>query len=220
MTSSVVRSKISSLIEQWQKICILAERIIKRREAAAVRVSPPPLPGRNFMQAHFALPPFSPAISASSTADGETQSLTSSILSGLHLPRNTGITGATQQSDTARLTNTLRALVEVNERCWRGDECELCSGVRQGLGIVAQHTQIHADAMEERVRRCFFFQSLREQLRFNTAFHSHPLHRPEGFFTAHLNPSRFASFPHSCTVPLPTDLPISLLRASEICTSP
>ena len=156
MTSSVVRSKISSLIEQWQKICILAERIIKRREAAAVRVSPPPLPGRNFMQAHFALPPFSPAISASSTADGETQSLTSSILSGLHLPRNTGITGATQQSDTARLTNTLRALVEVNERCWRGDECELCSGVRQGLGIVAQHTQIHADAMEERVRRCFF----------------------------------------------------------------
>lgn len=113
------------------------------------------------MQAHFALPPFSPASSIPSlpshgsnisTVDGETQSLASSILSGLHLPRSAGMAGSTQQSDTARLTNTLRTLVEVNERCWRGDDCELCSGVRQGLNTVAQHTQIHADAMEERVR--------------------------------------------------------------------
>ncbi|KAK7687879.1 hypothetical protein QCA50_009098 [Cerrena zonata] len=168
---AVVRSKITSLIEQWQKICILAERIIKRREAAAVRVSPPPLPGRNFMQAHFALPPFSPTSSIAthasnaSNADGETQSLASSILSGFHLPRSAGIAGTNQQSDTARLTNTLRTLVEVNERCWRGDDCELCSGVRQGLSTVAQHTQIHADAMEERTRRLLYstLESLKAQ---------------------------------------------------------
>lgn len=49
------------------------------------------------------------------------------------------------------MTNTLKSLVEVNDKCWRGDECELCSGVRQGLGVVAQHTQKHADVMEDRV---------------------------------------------------------------------
>ncbi|CAL1715044.1 unnamed protein product [Somion occarium] len=91
---AVVRSKISVLIEQWQKICILAERIMKRREAAA--------------------------------------------------------------SDTARLTNTLKALVEVNDRCWRGDDCELCLGVRQGLSSVAQHTQRHSDVLEERSRRLLY----------------------------------------------------------------
>lgn len=34
-----VRAKLPQLIEQWQKICILAERIIKRREAAAADLS-------------------------------------------------------------------------------------------------------------------------------------------------------------------------------------
>ncbi len=42
--------------------------------------------------------------------------------------------------------------MEVNDKCWRGDDCELCGGVRQGLRVIAQHTQKHADAMEDRVR--------------------------------------------------------------------
>lgn len=35
----VVRSKLALLIEQWQKICVLAERIIRRREAVAADLS-------------------------------------------------------------------------------------------------------------------------------------------------------------------------------------
>jgi len=85
---AVVRKRIGPLIEHWQRICILAERIIKRREAAA--------------------------------------------------------------SDLSRLTNTLRAVVELNEHCWRGDECELSSGVRQGLEQVANHAQKHSDLSEQR----------------------------------------------------------------------
>jgi hypothetical protein len=33
---SLLRSKVPLLIDHWQKICILSERMIKRREAAAV----------------------------------------------------------------------------------------------------------------------------------------------------------------------------------------
>jgi sorting nexin-8 len=42
--------------------------------------------------------------------------------------------------------------VEVNERCWRGDDCELCDGVRHGVEQVAHHTQAHSDLLEQRVR--------------------------------------------------------------------
>jgi len=87
---TVVRQKITPLIEQWQRICVLAERIIKRREAAA--------------------------------------------------------------ADLSRLTNVLNVVVEVNERCWRGDDCELCDGVRHGVEQVAQHTQAHSDLLEQRTR--------------------------------------------------------------------
>lgn len=89
-----VRGKISPLIEQWQRICVLAERIIKRRESAA--------------------------------------------------------------ADLARLTNVLRAVVEVNERCWRGDECELCDGVRQGIVHVASHTQRQSDLLEQRTNALLY----------------------------------------------------------------
>lgn len=89
-----VRGKISPLIEQWQRICVLAERIIKRRESAA--------------------------------------------------------------ADLARLTNVLRAVVEVNERCWRGDECELCDGVRQGIAQVASHTQQQSDLLEQRTNTLLY----------------------------------------------------------------
>ncbi|OBZ73642.1 Sorting nexin MVP1 [Grifola frondosa] len=87
---AVVRNKLGFLIEHWQKICLLAERIVRRREAAA--------------------------------------------------------------ADMSRLTNSVKSLVEVNERCWRGDECELCAGVRQGLVHIASHTQKHADSLEHRSR--------------------------------------------------------------------
>ncbi|KAF8916300.1 hypothetical protein CPB85DRAFT_354578 [Mucidula mucida] len=80
---ATVRGRVNPLIDQWQRICILAERIIKRREAAA--------------------------------------------------------------GDLARLTNTIRAVVEVNEHCWRGDECELSNGVRMGLEQVAAHCQRHTE---------------------------------------------------------------------------
>lgn len=91
---AVVRGKVGSLIEQWQKICILAERMIKRREAAA--------------------------------------------------------------ADTARLTNALKVVAEVNSKCWRGEECDLCSGVRQGVSNIAAHTQQHGDALEHRARTLLY----------------------------------------------------------------
>jgi sorting nexin-8 len=33
---ALVRSRLGTLIDTWQKICVFAERIIKRREASAV----------------------------------------------------------------------------------------------------------------------------------------------------------------------------------------
>ena len=60
------------------------------------------------------------------------------------------------QSDLSRLTNTLRAVIEVNESCWRGDSCELSNGVRAGLEQVAAHTQRHSEIAELRVSTMFF----------------------------------------------------------------
>lgn len=56
------------------------------------------------------------------------------------------------QGDLSRLTNTLRAVVEVGDPCWRGDECELSSGVRTGLEQVASHFGRHSELSESRVR--------------------------------------------------------------------
>ncbi len=142
----MVRGKISVLIEQWQKICILAERMIKRREAAAVRA--PPFARRTLTKSHFALPPFASALADDASISNE--SLASSVFSGFMHPGR-AFAGADSQADSARLTNTLKALAEVNERCWRGDDCLLCAGVRQGVSNIAQHTERHADAMEHRV---------------------------------------------------------------------
>lgn len=64
-----------------------------------------------------------------------------------------------EQADLARLTNVLRVVVEVNERCWRGDDCEFCDGVRHGIGRIAEHTQQQSDLLEQRVRPSFFFRS-------------------------------------------------------------
>ncbi|KAH9840265.1 uncharacterized protein C8Q71DRAFT_484009 [Rhodofomes roseus] len=151
-----VRGKVGYLIEHWQRICMLAERIIRRREAEAVRV--PHLVRRAYLPAHFALPPFSspstsisaptPSSAASSpTTASDTESLASSIFGGFTRPRLIDA-----QADLSRLTNTMKSLVEVNERCWRGDECELCAGVRQGLVDTATHMQKHSDMLEHRSR--------------------------------------------------------------------
>lgn len=55
------------------------------------------------------------------------------------------------QGDLSRLTNTVRAVIEVNDPCWRGDECELSSGVRTGLEQIAIHCQRHSEISENRV---------------------------------------------------------------------
>ena len=166
-----MRGKIGFLIEHWQRICLLTERIVRRREAAAVRLTP--VMRTSFLPTH--LPSFSLAASlsssvlspstsqrlsqsapasplaasaASSTSSGHDSS--SSIFSGL-TGSVRGITSLDGQADLSRLTNTVKSLVEVNERCWRGEDCDLCNGVRQGLGAVSNHTQRHADALEQRV---------------------------------------------------------------------
>jgi hypothetical protein len=60
---------------------------------------------------------------------------------------------STAQADLSRLTNTLKMLVEVNAQCWKGQDCDLSEGVRQGISVVSAHTQRHADLLEIRV--CF-----------------------------------------------------------------
>ncbi|KAG6334601.1 hypothetical protein ID866_4495 [Astraeus odoratus] len=154
---AIVRGKINPLIEQWQRICILAERMIKRRESAAVRV--PPSLRRTFLPAHFALPLFSStpsldvAVSAGHLDGHGPASSTASLFSISMLSTRTthsNLDVSDEQADLARLTNVLRAIAEVNERCWRGDDCELCEGVRQGLGHVASHTQRQSDLLEQR----------------------------------------------------------------------
>lgn len=152
---SVVRAKLGPLIEQWQRICILAERIMKRHETAAVRT--PQAFRRSYLPTHFTLPNFSPVSTMSSSS-----SLPGSSSSNLSAPLNQSILGLRTstvegQSDLSRLTNTLRAVIEVNERCWRGDECDLSNGVRQGLDQLATHMQRHSDLSEARVGSFSFF---------------------------------------------------------------
>ncbi|EJF64114.1 hypothetical protein DICSQDRAFT_81120 [Dichomitus squalens LYAD-421 SS1] len=170
---TVVRGKIGFLIEHWQRICLLTERIVRRREAAAVRLTPVMRP--SFLPTHlpFPLPSFgglssspssaSSALASSSSGHGygsgsgsdRDADSSSSIFSGL----TSGARGTTLldgQADLARLTNTMKSLVESNERCWRGEDCELCAGVRQGLVHVSTHTQRHADALEHRSRTMLY----------------------------------------------------------------
>lgn len=164
-----MRGKIGLLIEQWQKICILAERIIKRREAAAVRTHPA-LFKRTFLSAHLALPasdtPTSPVSSTASLASSTVLPSSSSFygilpttapLFGSLRPDGAADGGnytlrhADPQADLARLNITLNALNEINEQCWRGEGCELCLGVRHGLGEVSSHVQRQSDDLEQRV---------------------------------------------------------------------
>ncbi|KAG2338630.1 hypothetical protein BDR05DRAFT_893252 [Suillus weaverae] len=153
-----VRGKISPLIEQWQRICVLAERIIKRRESAAVRI--PPNLRRTYLPAHFTFPFLSSHHSPLDDHDhipgpaSSTTSLAGSLLSSRTV--HSDDLESDDQADLARLTNVLRAVVEVNERCWRGDECELCDGVRQGIAQVASHTQQQSDLLEQRTNTLLY----------------------------------------------------------------
>ncbi|KAI6113058.1 hypothetical protein F5141DRAFT_1111325 [Pisolithus sp. B1] len=154
---AIVRGKLSPLIEQWQRICILAERMIKRHEAAAVRV--PSSLWRTYLPAHFAPPLFSPTppldvgVPAGHPDGHGPTSSTVSLLSdsafSIRMTRS-NVNLLDDQADITRLAHVLRAIAEVNERCWRGDECDLCDGVRKGIGHVATHTQHHSDLLEER----------------------------------------------------------------------
>jgi sorting nexin-8 len=143
----IVRGKLGPLIENWQRICILAERIIKRREAAAVRF--PPAYRRIYFPTHF---PFA-LYSSHPSSWASVQSSTSSIFSGSSLMPNfiSNIVVSDEQGDLSRLTNTLRTVIELNEHPWRGDDSELDNGVRQGLEHVAEHAQIYSDLSEQRV---------------------------------------------------------------------
>ncbi|KAH8108346.1 hypothetical protein DFH11DRAFT_1634540 [Phellopilus nigrolimitatus] len=175
----VVRNKLGSLIEQWQKICILAERIIKRREAAAVR-NPHVLFKRAFLSSVLtpSIPSSSPVAtvaSPSSSTPGSPASLASSVLPTLPSVHVFGsfasapLVGSARpdgaadggfytsilensQADLSRLTMTLNALNEVNAQCWRGDGCELCSGVQSGLEQVSIHVARHSDELDQRSR--------------------------------------------------------------------
>ncbi|KAI5118686.1 hypothetical protein M0805_003623 [Coniferiporia weirii] len=178
---TVVRNKLGALIEQWQKICILAERIIKRREAAAVR-SPHALFKRSFLSSVLIHPVPSTNLPAAPSTASPTSSppasptlLTSSILPGLPSVSVFGsfasapLVGSTRpdgaadggfytsywensQADLSRLTMTLNALNEVNAQCWRGDGCELCLGVRTGLEQVSSHIAKQSDDLDQRSR--------------------------------------------------------------------
>ncbi|KAJ3982078.1 hypothetical protein F5890DRAFT_1556227 [Lentinula detonsa] len=154
---TTIRRRVNPLIEQWQRICILAERIIKRREAAAVRISSPFR--RPFIPAHL-LPLFpsstqrsldSAAIASSTTFPASGLSGTSN-LSQSPMLNNYMVDPLSHQGDLSRLTNTLRAVIEVSDPCWRGDECELSGGVRTGLEQVALHCQRYSELSENRTR--------------------------------------------------------------------
>ena len=147
----IVRHKVTPLIEQWQRICIFAERIIKRREAAAVW-NPSGL-RRNFVLPLFSSSPYGPlpaTIRSATPGFSSSSSILSASSLGLSFNADVVVDGH-DQADLSRLSNIFKVVEEVNERCWRGDDCELCEGVRHGVGEIAGHFQTHADLLEQRV---------------------------------------------------------------------
>jgi sorting nexin-8 len=146
-----VRQRIVPLIEAWQKICVLGERLIRKREAAAVRSTST----RPSLLPHFHLPPALRISSTSSLSYSDDANIPriSSVLPpfsfrGLTLSLSSPLTA---QADLSRLTNTLKTLVELNGQCWKGEDCDLSEGVKQGINVVASHTQRHTDLLELRV---------------------------------------------------------------------
>jgi sorting nexin-8 len=155
-----VRQRIVSLIEAWQKICILGERLIRKREAAAVRSTNT----RPSFMPHLRLPPtlrISSSLSVSSYSESTTRMplwLPATFSSSWRDPALSLSSPSTAQADLSRLTNTLKTLAEINGQCWKGQDCDLSEGVRQGINVVSAHTQRQADLLELRV--CVVFQVL------------------------------------------------------------
>lgn len=75
----------------------------------------------------------------------------SSVFSGTSFALRRSADDDDGQADLSRLTNVLKVVAEVNEHCWRGENCDLCEGVREGVGQFAVHAQTHADVLERRV---------------------------------------------------------------------
>ncbi|KAI0295396.1 hypothetical protein B0F90DRAFT_1751359 [Multifurca ochricompacta] len=145
----LVRNKIAPLIEAWQKICILGERLIRKREAAAVRSTST----RPSLMPHLRLPS---ALRMSSSPSHYSNDV-GPIRMPLGLPpmsfRDPALSlllPSTAQADLSRLTNTLKSLSEVNGQCWKGDDCDLSQGVKQGINNLSVHTQRHTDLLELR----------------------------------------------------------------------
>lgn len=118
----------------------------------------PSVSRRTVFPTHFAFPPLSPHSEmsiAESVSSDESMigSVVGSIMGTYDVPRTFP---SEQQGDFARLTNTLRAVVEVNERCWRSEECELTNGVNGGLEQLALHTQRASEISEGRVSYSFY----------------------------------------------------------------
>ncbi|KAF8488383.1 hypothetical protein F5888DRAFT_1753380 [Russula emetica] len=147
-----VRQRIVSLIEAWQKICILGERLIRKREAAAVRSTNT----RPSFMPHLRLPPtlrISSSPSVSSYSESTTRmplGLPAAFSSSWRDPALSLSSPSTAQADLSRLTNTLKTLAEINGQCWKGQDCDLSEGVRQGINVVSAHTQRQADLLELR----------------------------------------------------------------------
>ncbi|KAI9433431.1 hypothetical protein BJY52DRAFT_1198651 [Lactarius psammicola] len=136
-----VRHKITPLIEAWQKICILGERLIRKREAAAVRSTST----RPSLMPHLRLPSALRMFSSPSFSSNDVEPIW------------------TPPADLSRLTNTLKTLVEVNGQCWKGEDCDLSQGVNQGIVALSSHTQRHTDLLE--LRTSALLQNTLEELK-------------------------------------------------------
>lgn len=168
-----MRGRLSVVIEQWQKICLLTERLTKRREAAAVRDTHA-LFKRSLLSSVLTPSVPTSAASATSSEPSSPLSLTSSILPvypsvsvfgsfaasplvGSARPDGHADGGfytshwENSQADLSRLILTINALNEVNSQCWRGEVCELCSGVRSGMEQVSSHVARQSDESDRRV---------------------------------------------------------------------
>lgn len=97
---------------------------------------------------------------------------TSSILSGFSFvfsitPLSDSIVSPDDQPYISRFTTGSKVLNEVNQpMCWRGDECELADGLKQGIETVAQHLQTQADLVDQRVSPFQFHISRRQPTNF------------------------------------------------------
>ena len=163
----VVRRKLTFLIEHWSRICLIAERILKRREAAAVRLPLSDASSTFLMHLPFFPSPSGPPLPSdppipppSTFSDSASMLSSLSALSPFAAPSASPYFASVPtgtQADLSRLTLTLNVLTEGNADCWRGDACDLCAGVRHGLAQVSSHLGHHADNVEQRVGHCRVF---------------------------------------------------------------